>query len=432
MRTSDPVKSQVAYPKLFLWVGLAALVLMMASSLWTARTIDQVVNNSATASGMNISEGLANAAAEGLILKDYASLEGVARQTLTNTNVLSVLIVNDADKIILNLKRSKVGGEPKFDFAETRLERSQSDSSKSFYENTENSLIFWSPINRGVNIGWVRVEISKLESENILSALSLNGLIALFLTLFVVLIFGIWKLRSYLFRVGFLNNELFSRNAEKEREIISSHLTLMDVLGKMVAKRDSDTGTHNSRVTYIAVRIAEELEHEQDEMESLIAGSFLHDIGKVAIPDAILLKPAGFTEEEWVTMKSHVFHGEQLVQNIGWLNIAYDVVASHHEKWDGSGYPRQLSGNDIPISARIFMVADVFDALCSVRPYKKAFTYEESMEIIHKGTNSHFDPHVVTIFSTISRDIYDVLFNSTDYEVEEMVKEKINEIFYTT
>ncbi len=405
---------------------------MMASSLWTARTIDQVVNNSATASGMNISEGLANAAAESLILKDYASLEGVARQTLTNSNVLSVLIVNNADKILLNLKRGTVGGEPKFDFAQTKLDRTQSDTKKSFYENTENSLIFWSPINRGVNIGWVRLEISKLESKNILSTPSMNGLFALFLTFFVVLVFGIWKLRSYLFRVGFLNKELLSKNAEKEREIISSHLLLMDVLGKMIAKRDSDTGLHNSRVTHISVRIAEELGHGQDQMESLIAGSFLHDIGKVAIPDRILLKPGGLTEEEWITMKSHVFHGEHLVQNIGWLNIAHDVVAGHHEKWDGSGYPRQLSGNEIPMSARIFMVADVFDALCSVRPYKKAFTYEESMEIIHKGANSHFDPHVVTIFSTISRDIYDVLFNSTDHEVEEMVKEKINEIFYTT
>lgn len=432
MRTSDSVNLPVAYPKLLFWVGLAALVLMLASSLWTAHTINQVVSKSATASGINISEGLANAAAESLILKDYASLEGVTRQTLTNNNVLSVIIVNTADKVLLNLKRDAVGEEPKFDFAPIKLVRPQSNSSKSFYENTENSLIFWSPINRGVNIGWVRLEISELESKNILSALSLNGLIALFSTFFVVLIFCIWMLRSYLFRVGFLNKELSSRNAEKEREIISSHLLLMDILGRMIAKRDSNTGAHNSRVTYLSVRIAEALKLEQDQMESLIAGSFLHDIGKVAIPDAILLKPGGFIEEEWTTMKSHVFHGEQLVQNIGWLNIAYDVVASHHEKWDGSGYPRQLSGNDIPISARIFMVADVFDALCSERPYKKAFTYEESMEVIYKGANSHFDPHVVNIFSTISREIYDLLFNSTDHEVEKMLKEKINKFFYTT
>lgn len=403
---------------------------MIASSFWTARTIDQAVRNSATVSGVNISEGLSNAAAESLITKDYALLEAIARQTLANGNVSSVLIVNATDKILLNLKRDAVGSEPKLDFSDTKLDRPKTHFGKSLYENTQNSLIFWSPINRGIHVGWVRVEISKQESEKILSALSLNGLFALFLTLFVVLIFGIWKLRSYLFSVGFLNKELFSKNAQKEREIISSHLMLMDVLGKMVAKRDSDTGLHNSRVTYISIRIAEELEYEQDKMQSLIAGSFLHDIGKIAIPDAILLKPAGFTEEEWVIMKSHVFHGEQLVQNIGWLNIAYDVVAGHHEKWDGSGYPRELSGEDIPLSARIFMVADVFDALCSERPYKRAFTYEESMEIIHKGANSHFDPHVVAVFSAISKEIYDALFDSDERNVEKMLKEKIHQFFY--
>lgn len=430
MKTSNSDNFQASYPKLFLWVGLAALVLMIASSFWTARTIDQAVRNSATVSGVNISEGLSNAAAESLITKDYALLEAIARQTLANGNVSSVLIVNATDKILLNLKRDAVGSEPKLDFSDTKLDRPKTHFGKSLYENTQNSLIFWSPINRGIHVGWVRVEISKQESEKILSALSLNGLFALFLTLFVVLIFGIWKLRSYLFSVGFLNKELFSKNAQKEREIISSHLMLMDVLGKMVAKRDSDTGLHNSRVTYISIRIAEELEYEQDKMQSLIAGSFLHDIGKIAIPDAILLKPAGFTEEEWVIMKSHVFHGEQLVQNIGWLNIAYDVVAGHHEKWDGSGYPRELSGEDIPLSARIFMVADVFDALCSERPYKRAFTYEESMEIIHKGANSHFDPHVVAVFSAISKEIYDALFDSDERNVEKMLKEKIHQFFY--
>lgn len=422
--------SKAVYPKLFIWVGLAALILMIASSFWTASAINQAILNSASTAGINISEGLANAAAESLIIKDYAMLETVARQTLANSNILSVRISDANNKILLNIKRDSVGSEPKLDFSETKLDRPENYSGEAIYEDTQNSVVFWSPIDRGIHMGLVRLEISKLESERILSALSINGLIVLFLTLFIVLIFGIWKLRNYLFSVGLLNKDLFAKNVQKEREIISSHLMLMDVLGKMVAKRDSDTGVHNSRVTYMAVRIAEELEHEQDEMQSLIAGSFLHDIGKVAIPDGILLKPAGFTEEEWVTMKSHVFHGEQLVQNIGWLNIAYDVVAGHHEKWDGSGYPRELSGDKIPLSARIFMVADVFDALCSERPYKKAFTYEESMEIIHKGANSHFDPHIVTIFSTISREIYDALFNSTEHDVEKMVNEKIHQFFY--
>lgn len=431
VRISNQPGMQVAYPKLFLWVGFAVLTLMIASSYWTAQTIEQAIRNSATTSGMNVSAGLANAAAESLIIKDYALLEAVARQTLANNNVLSVLVVNTSDKILLNLKRNSVGSEPKLVFSETKLDRPENHAEKPIYEDTENTLIFWYPINRGARIGWVRLEISKLESKNILSALSLNTLVALFVAFFVVLIFGIWKFRSYLFGIGLLNKDLFAKNIQKEREIISSHLMLMDVLGKMVAKRDSDTGLHNSRVTYIAIRIAEELKQEQGEMQALIAGSFLHDIGKVAIPDAILLKPSGFTEEEWITMKSHVFHGEQLVQNIGWLNIAYEVVAAHHEKWDGTGYPRGLREDSIPISARIFMIADVFDALCSERPYKKAFTYEESMKIIHKDANSHFDPYVVSVFSIISKDIYELLFKRSDVEVEKILKEKIDQFFFS-
>jgi HD-GYP domain-containing protein (c-di-GMP phosphodiesterase class II) len=213
-----------------------------------------------------------------------------------------------------------------------------------------------------------------------------------------------------------LNKDLFAKNVQKEREIISSHLMLMDVLGKMVAKRDSDTGVHNSRVTYMAVRIAEELEHEQDEMQSLIAGSFLHDIGKVAIPDGILLKPAGFTEEEWVTMKSHVFHGEQLVQNIGWLNIAYDVVAGHHEKWDGSGYPDGLKGEAIPLSARLMALADVFDALTTRRVYKPAFAHEEARRIILEDRGRHFDPVLVDIFEERFDEFREIALRYVDQE----------------
>lgn len=430
MKTSDLADSQVAFPKVLFWAGIAALILLVVSSYWTTYTINQTIRNSAATSGMNISEGLANAVAETIITKDYGLMEGVARQTLANTNILSVYIVDANDRILLHLNREMAGREAKLDFSEINIVAPQRRSRKSFYEPNEDFLVFWSSIDRGIHMGWVRVEISRLESEKIISALLLNSLIALFLIFFVVLLFSAWKFRSHLQQIGFLNKKLFAKNAQKEREIISSHLMLMDVLGKMVAKRDSDTGLHNSRVTYIAIRIAEKLEYKPDEMQSLIAGSFLHDIGKIAIPDAILLKPSGLTEEEWMIMKSHVFHGEQLVQNIGWLNIARDVVAGHHEKWDGSGYPRQLSGQNIPMSARIFMVADVFDALCSKRPYKKAFTYEESMEIIHKGANSHFDPHIVAVFSIISREIYDVLFNSTEHDIEKIFKEKIHQFFY--
>ena len=430
MKASDPSDSEVVFPKLLFWAGIAVLILLVVSSYWTTYTINQTIRNSATTSGINISEGLANAVAESIITKDYGLMEGIALQTLANKNILSVYIVDANDRILLHFKRGMVGSEPKLDFSGAKLDIPQGQSGNAFYESDKDFLVFWSSIDRGIHMGWVRIEISKLESEKIISALILNSLIALFLIFFVVLLFGVWKFRGYLLQIGFLNKKLSAKNVQKERQVISSHLMLMDTLGKMVAKRDSDTGLHNSRVTYIAVRIAEEMEHERDAMKTLIVGSFLHDIGKVAIPDAILLKPSGFTEEEWEIMKSHVFHGEQLVRDIGWLSDAHEIVANHHEKWDGSGYPKKTSGNNIPISARIFMVADSFDALCSERPYKKAFTYEESMEIIHKGANSHFDPKVVASFSVISQEIYDLLFCNNQFNVEGILKEKINEFFY--
>jgi HD-GYP domain-containing protein (c-di-GMP phosphodiesterase class II) len=146
---------------------------------------------------------------------------------------------------------------------------------------------------------------------------------------------------------------------------------MMEALGRAIAKRDSDTGAHNYRVAWIAARIAERLGLSGSAMQALIAGSFLHDVGKIGIPDAILLKPGRLDEQEMDTMRTHVAQGEEIVTGMGWLDGAQAVVAAHHEKWNGSGYPRGLAGEAIPLAARIFAVADVFDALCSKRPYKE-------------------------------------------------------------
>ncbi len=205
---------------------------------------------------------------------------------------------------------------------------------------------------------------------------------------------------------------------------------MMEALGQMVAKRDSETGAHNYRVTYVAIRIAEEMGYAGTAMQSLIAGSFLHDIGKVAIPDSILLKPGALSDAEWEIMKTHVTHGEQMVIHIGWLSKAQEIVANHHEKWDGTGYPKGVSGSDIPMSSRIFMVADSFDALCSERPYKKVFDYETSMNIIYQETETHFDPQVVHIFSSISKEIYEELARLSPTEIKELVASRVDLFFY--
>ncbi|MBS0553889.1 MAG: HD-GYP domain-containing protein, partial [Proteobacteria bacterium] len=192
---------------------------------------------------------------------------------------------------------------------------------------------------------------------------------------------------------------LSADNERKAREILDSHLSMMEALGRAIAKRDSDTGAHNFRVAWIATRIAERLGLRERAMQSLIVGSFLHDIGKISIPDAILLKPGALDTDETEIMHTHVAHGEEIVTGIGWLDEAVAVVAAHHERWDGSGYPRRLAGDGIPLPARIFAVADAFDALCSRRPYKEAMGFDATMSILQGDTARHFDPEVMAAFT---------------------------------
>ena len=200
---------------------------------------------------------------------------------------------------------------------------------------------------------------------------------------------------------------LSADNERKAREVLESHVAMVESLGRAIAKRDSDTGTHNFRVSWIAAQIGETMKLKTDAMQSLIAGSFLHDVGKIGIPDAILLKPGKLDATELGIMHTHVRLGEQIVAGIRWLDGATDVVAGHHEKWDGSGYPEHRRGEEIPLAARIFAVADVFDALCSKRPYKAPMSFEAAMEILDRDTGSHFDPAVMAVFHPMARSIFE-------------------------
>lgn len=202
---------------------------------------------------------------------------------------------------------------------------------------------------------------------------------------------------------------LSADNERKSREILDSHLSLMEALGRAVGKRDSDTGAHNFRVAWMAARIGERLGLRDRAMQSLIVGSFLHDIGKISIPDAILLKPGRLDSGESEIMRTHVAQGEEIVSCIGWLDEAKAIVAAHHEKWDGSGYPRRLAGDAIPLSARIFVVADVFDSLCSKRPYKEALDFDTAISIMERDVGRHFDPRVMAVFQPIARELFDAL-----------------------
>lgn len=224
---------------------------------------------------------------------------------------------------------------------------------------------------------------------------------------------------------------LLSDNAKKTREILESHIAMMEALGRAIAKRDSDTGAHNFRVTWLAARLGETLGLSGGRMQSLIAGSFLHDAGKIGIPDAILLKPGKHTDEERDIMRTHVPLGEEIVTGAGWLDGARDVVACHHEKWDGSGYPAGLAGEAIPLSARIFAIADVFDALTSRRPYKEPFSLEDSMRILEEGRGSHFEPALLDNFLAIVRELYATCTSLSEKEMkalmEDMVRRHVTE-----
>ncbi len=218
-------------------------------------------------------------------------------------------------------------------------------------------------------------------------------------------------------------------NLRQAREILESHISITEALGRAIARRDSDTGAHNYRVAWLAARVGEHMGLPRKEMQGLIVGSFLHDVGKIGIPDAILLKPGRLDDDELEIMRTHVLQGEAIVADIEWLSDAADVVSGHHEKWDGSGYPRRLAGEEIPRNARIFAVADVFDALSSKRPYKDAQGFEAVINVIAQGAGRHFDPAIVERFVEIARSLHNRLAQCDEAACRELLRDKIKQYF---
>jgi len=196
------------------------------------------------------------------------------------------------------------------------------------------------------------------------------------------------------------------RKLQRSRhELLESHLYTIKGLGNAIAERDSDTDIHNYRVTYLSLCLAEHLSLSEQSIQALVKGAFLHDIGKIGIRDHILLKPKELTSEEFAIMKTHVDQGVKIVDDIPWLQDSKDVIRFHHERYDGSGYPLGLVGEQIPIVARVFAVADVFDALISRRPYKPAASYGDAMKIFKKQSKQ-FDPSVLSGFMEISESLF--------------------------
>ncbi|MFC3832012.1 MULTISPECIES: HD-GYP domain-containing protein [Deinococcus] len=188
---------------------------------------------------------------------------------------------------------------------------------------------------------------------------------------------------------------LAARLDAEERELAAQEGALR-ALGLCLEARDAETQGHTDRVTALALTLAARLNLPDDERRALRWGAYLHDIGKIGIPDDILRHPGALDAQMWTRMKAHVPDGLSLARQLPFLPATtLDVIACHHERWDGTGYPEGRAGNDIPLPARIFAVCDVFDALTHARPYKAAWSLDDTVAEIRAGRGTHFDPQVV-------------------------------------
>ncbi|AFP29257.1 HD domain-containing phosphohydrolase [Marinobacter sp. BSs20148] len=187
---------------------------------------------------------------------------------------------------------------------------------------------------------------------------------------------------------------------ERTQELRESRLEIIRRLGHAAEWRDEETGNHIIRMSKVCALLASKAGWSKGQCDLILQASPMHDIGKIGIPDAILLKPGKLDPQEWQTMKTHAEIGGRLLEgNSNELFVmAREIALNHHEKWDGSGYPDGLRGEDIPFSGRIAALADVFDALTSARPYKKAWPVEDAVELIRENRGAHFDPELVDLF----------------------------------
>lgn len=196
------------------------------------------------------------------------------------------------------------------------------------------------------------------------------------------------------------NEVLASRVRQRTAELEDTVLEIIQRLGRAAEFRDNETGLHVIRMSKYSYEIAKELGYRENDAVQLMQAAGMHDIGKIGTPDNVLLKPSGLDDQEWAKMKQHTLIGSEILSGSRYplLQMAERIALSHHEKWDGSGYPHGLAGEDIPMEARIIPVADVFDALTSERPYKKAWPMVDALSEIKRQKGKHFDANVVDAF----------------------------------
>jgi putative nucleotidyltransferase with HDIG domain len=211
---------------------------------------------------------------------------------------------------------------------------------------------------------------------------------------------------------------LVSARTELLRHALSdlerSYDITLEALGDALDLKDAETEGHSRRVTGFTIAIARAMGLPQDRVRVIARGAFLHDVGKMAIPDAILRKPGRLSPEEQAIMQQHALLGYQMLRKIPFLHEAADIVYSHQERFDGTGYPRGLKGDQIPLGARIFAIADTFDAMTSDRPYRAAQSISSGRREVERQSGKQFDPEIVSVFQSISEGIWVELRNEIE------------------
>jgi len=282
------------------------------------------------------------------------------------------------------------------------------DVSYKYYKITDNHIyisIFYPLYKNNKSFGYIN-GVAKVDNT-VVKNFEEDTLYTFSIILITVLVVGLVLLPLIFFA--------YKKMKYNEKELIKSSLLSIKTLGNTIALKDSDTDEHNFRVSIYSVRLAEELQLSRNEIQKTIIGAFLHDVGKIGIKDAILLKNGKLTNDEFEKMKEHVNKGIEIIKGNPWLEQGKDLILCHHEKYDGSGYPNHLKKDDIPQIARMFAIIDVFDALTSKRPYKEPFSYDRAIEILKESSGTHFDPKILEHFLNISKDVYDFM-NKKTYE----------------
>ena len=215
-----------------------------------------------------------------------------------------------------------------------------------------------------------------------------------------------YELRARLLGITRLNR--YKKLLDERAHIEQAHVQLLEAYDATIAGwshaldlRDKETEGHSQRVTDLAETLARMEGISESDLVYMRRGALLHDIGKLGVPDSILLKPDKLTDEEWAIMRKHPQYAHDMINPIEYLRPSLDIPYCHHEKWDGTGYPRGLKGEEIPLTARIFAVTDVWDALISDRPYRPAWDEQKALEYIREQSGKHFDPHVVELFNQL-------------------------------